>query len=675
MSKQAELVDLGPTPIAGALGMALLGRPAFKWPPIAHMLGLVGAAYEWLEFEAGGEQEIEFVVPRLEGMDELHVVGASVGIYAKRVELDPVVVAAPDGSACNFGLPSNPQAPEAAAGELEKVIIRGLRPKQPPATGWALGASPHSIGDRSILWDDEGSAASSSHHNAAHLHLLVRLRDGGQAGPPVAAFPSFAPVGPLYDSALAGGQLSLTRHQDGKVDAVLRFDPPLATGAVQLLLTLVDEVGTDPGVGLPHEAVPVVWVADELEARWATGPRGLAIEAFTDPEAVPAPVAAYPGPSLPAETSKWIDYSAAARSLLRQAYAEQSGPPTLTLRFASSSRAKIGYRDFSVAAEYRYSAVDSEGERVALRGAPTTLRLDIPPGLRPARATVTFDGSFGRAELIPASDAGQLVPSQAVDGYRISGTTRVARWIELPGPPDSFPPRPLLTRVSVEGRSAGDCELLLAVHRGRPGVIGERVGDPVALSVVAGPRASWQRAELGALARAASRTPGSTGIWVVAEVSKGTFWWSAQHDDDDVTHCLRSAGGASWDARPGRPRVQVHHELVDDQGLPIPRAIPCWLNLRPAAEPGQAPDWDLRRADIGANAEGELPSFRAAATTLFGAIGGVQIGVPGEGPVPDTLDRLAELGGVLELAFDCRRDVDFRVLDVAFTYSPWLAAP
>lgn len=674
--KTFEILELGP-----GIPLALAGLSALKQP-----LPVVKVAEEsskLLTFgpEQGFEQALTFEVPWLPDMDALHVVRAGVRITPVAAYLDPGLRADTSGAAV-LELPAgNARSDEVLVdAQLDEVRIRGL--DIPVASGdyFLAGNATHVL-----RWRAGEAPAWVTTGGAPFLHFAICLGQGEGFGPPAAAFPHFSMPGNsgLYGAALAGGQMVMTTRPDGRVDVTLRVTPRLRTRKCKLVLLRLDgDHVARYDDGLPHEGVPIGWSAEEIETLWRGGLQDVEIDAFVSSEGVAepdvAPVSSFPGSALREGSATFVDFSAAARSLLRGAHgARDSGDQDLALavRFDAQTRGRVRYQDFEVVAEYRRFPGDEFEDgapSLKLRGAPESIRLQLPAGLRPSRATLTLDGSFGRHALIPASDRGSLQPELRADSYRVRGTARVARWVPLPGTPNALPPRPLLTRVGVEGRAAGPCELLLALHRGRPGFVGERIGDPVALSVETEVHPRWHRAELGRAARAASRLSDLEGVWLVAEVSRGTFWWSAALDDAQVgesvgVSCLLSEGGGTWDARPGRPRIQVHHELVaGEPGAPIPEAIEFHVNWGgPSAPAWELLDFDLRPAAIAGAVD-----FRAEGVMPFGE-GGVTQGIS---RARVRLDQLAELdGGALELGFDCVRDVDFRLLDLAFTYSPWTA--
>lgn len=615
------------------------GLPALKQTPLLHEL--LGESGERLDFGLEldqRERELSFPIPRLEGMDELHVVRAEVSVSVASVDQAPLAVACPSADSRILALAND----DLRTGALQQVVIAGLVIEGAPASGWALAGA-----NQSVHWRGADAPALGYPGDCKPLRVLARLKQGGQFGPPIAAAPAFAmPGNPggLYGAALAGATLKLSIAQ-GKVFAVLTFDPPLEARAIDLRIAVLPAADA-----LPNEANPIRWHADSLAATWATKLRGLEVDARVPsmPALSPAPVASFPGAA--AANVKNIDFSAAARSLLRSAYA-QAGDPTLALHMKSGSIGRLWIYQRTFEAEYRKFLADEQGVALALRGGVERARLAIPPGLLPARFTLTLDGSFGPAALVAGADAGELDPSLPKSGYRIADALVLARWMPL----SLAEAGRALTRVSVEGRGSGDCELLLALHRGDPLRIGTRYGDSVAISVPSEARSRWHRAEL---AREASTPPHPEGVWVVARVSRGSFWWVADLDDElGATPLVQRSpdAGASWDARPGRLRTQVHQHWVDElEHEPLPEPIPCTWAL------GQL------RADIRPPDQRSGPSFRGVGLQLLGERND-------DRKLQYTIDQVATLGDTLELGFDCRRDVDFRLLDAVMTYSPWLA--
>ncbi|MFV8754472.1 hypothetical protein ACNOYE_28320 [Nannocystaceae bacterium ST9] len=617
------------------------GLPALKQSPLEHVVpGKTGEKLEFgLELDER-ERELSFPIPRLEGMDELHVVRAAVEVAAAAIEQDPLAVAAPSGNARVVALADD----DLRVGGLKRVVFEGLVVEGAPASGWVLSGS-----NQSIHWRGGDPAKAGHPADCKPLRVLARLKQGAQFGPPIAAAPAFpmpGDPGGLYGDALAGASLALSLAQ-GKVSAVLSFSPPLEARAIELRITVVPEADS-----LPNLADPIRWHADTLNATWTTKLRGLEVDARVPamPSLSPAPVASFPGQA--AANVQAIDFSAAARSLLRTAYREQ-GDPTLALHLKSGSIGRLWIYSRVFDAEYRKFLVDEQGVAIALRGGVERAGLKIPVGLAPARFTLTLDGRFGPAALVAAADSGELDPELPKSGYRVADTLALARWLPLTIAEAARP----LTRVSVEGRGAGDCELILALHRGDPLRIGTRYGDPVAIDVPSEGRSRWHRAELGPTT---SAPPHPEGVWVVAQVSRGSFWWVGSFADGESTPPLvqRSPdAGASWNGQVGRLRTQVHQHWVDELGHePVPEPIPCTWEFGPL------------RTDIRLPEQQTSPTFRGVGLPLLGERE-LKPGLLIEKPI----DRVATLGDTLRLAFDCRRDVDFRILDAVMTYSPWLS--
>lgn len=617
------------------------GLPALKQAPLEFVLP--GKTGEQIEFGVELDQrdrELSFPIPRIAGMDELHVVRADVQVSAQTVEQAPLSVAVPSGNARVASLPAN----DPRVGGLRRVVIQGLVIEGAPASGWALAGT-----NQSVHWRGDAAPAAGFPGDCKHLRVLARLKQGGKFGPPIAAAPAFPmpdDPGGLYGNALAGATLMLSLAQ-GKVSAVLTFDPPLEARAVELRIAVIPKADA-----LPNQANPIHWHADSLDATWSTKLRGLEVDARIPAMAslAPAPVASFPG--VAASNVQAIDFSAAARSLLRTAYREQ-GDPTLALHMKSGSIGKLLIHQRTFDAEYRKFLVDEQGVAVELRGGVERATLAIPVGLVPARFTLTLDGRFGPSALVAAADAGELDPGPPKSGYRIADTLALARWLPLSVAEASRP----LTRVSIEGRGSGDCELVLALHRGDRLRIGTRYSDPVAISVPSESKSRWHRAELG---REAGTPPHPEGVWVVARVSRGSFFWVADDLDGDEQGpplVQRSPEGESWTAVPGRLRTQVHQLWLDaNTGEPVPEPIPCtW-------------EFGLLRSDIRQPDQLGSAAFRGVGLPLLGERElkpGLLLSKP--------IDRVATLGAALSLAFDCRRDVDFRILDAVMTYSPWLS--
>jgi hypothetical protein len=301
----------------------------------------------------------------------------------------------------------------------------------------------------------------------------------------------------------------------------------------------------------------------------------------------------------------------------------------------------------SVAGEYRRMPF-ADGASVELRGAPETVRVPVPSGLRPKAFSVTLDGSFGPARLVDACEPRTF---DGRCGVRLTPGRRLARLIPLTGIERGLP----LRRVGIFARADAPAEALVSLCAGDPTRIGPRRGAPVSLSFQPSPRGSWVRAELPL---EASVPPHATGYYVMVEVTRGSVWWYTTPAIGAaglaVLHSLD--GGGAWSRHDGVPVAELHVDELDDR-TGEPRPMPIAL-----AWPEGALSADV--LGVAARGPGPLPaSFREQGVTLLGRSNGDD----------DPLGRVRDAGEHLELTFSCRRDLRLGIAEAVISYNPWSA--
>jgi hypothetical protein len=671
------LFDKNGWPIAAALAkldaVAAIGKhaiSAIQLPPLLHVFPI--AVGELLQFPRPGQPvpeqppgdppaadhamvaDVIVRVPYLAGMDEIDVARAHCTVAAVA---DPFsYTSSKSGAGAHVDVvPPGP----AIAGLLTHVVVHDLRPS---VSGTDKMIFPDTSGsNQSTLWavDPESgdvvvSQAASPPQGlpeSKFLHAVLQARGpNGAFGPPMAAAPRFDMPGNqagMYGPALGGLRARLA-HQDGRVELTLFLDPPLPVPAFRVLLGVAGEKGMFPHAGLPNELVPAGWSAAEVTGHWQRRPSGLVIYALPGAgagagnEEAPATVA-----TLAQEIGQRaadVDFTPAARSLLRGHYPNATGPDLeLTLRVRADSPGQVRVGPDRLSARYLRVLGTADGHAVALRGAPERLVLPgVPVGLTPQAFSFAVDGSFGRAVLTAGAD--EPLPPGTSTGFRVAGSVRAARRMPL----TTAERGQQLVRVGIFGRASADAELLVGLHQGDAMRVGAARGPTVSTAVPAGAHPAWHRADLPL---ELGLPPHPEALWVVVQVTRGVLWWYGALDQGSL---LRSDdAGVTWSTVTGKPGLQLHVESVD-----------------PATRQ-PLPDQPVRMLRDSSQLTPDLAAIHL-------------LGPPGEFRRHWVIDRssdanaLAALAtlpdGALALSFACRRDVDLRVHDILLTYDPWQAS-
>lgn len=601
---------------------------------------------EVIEFSAADQlQAIPVPIPRLAGLDELEVEQMRIDLSSVALEDEQSIVGqgVSDGNLTVTYHPDSASAPVA----LTRIEILDLQIAATSTESFVIqGAGAGGNTTRVVYrWDAENNRVTTtvngSTSGADFVHFLVRPAANGGFGPPMAAAPHFEMPGAgkaMYGPALGGALLAVLPDNEGKIRAVLQFNPPLPVRTFQLLLGISATDSNRRHGGLPNEVEGIDWSAQTVMAKYELRPAGVTINATVANGAGEALVARFD--TDPGAQPVDIDFAPVARSLLSTSYPSSSGDDLgLQLNFRCDSPGNLRVNLAEAAARYlRYPLAD-ESIGTTLRGVPEFITLPVPENLRPAGVSFTVDGLYGPARLVAAAD-NPLIDSR--QGFRVSGSTRLARRMTLTETERNLP----LTRVAMFGRASEMGELLVSLHQGDALRIGPAIGEPLSITLTPTPSPIWHRADFPPTAML---PPHPEALWVVAQATDGVFWWhanttadkSAQRSNDD---------GASWATIAARPILQLAVIEVDpetDTPTPLEPLTLTWV------------DGVLNGDLVGVGQSGQLPpQFRrywvaqSAAHRPF-------------------LNRIPELGGLLRLGFDCRRDVDFSVKDVVLVYNPW----
>lgn len=591
-------------------------------------------------FDAGAPpHDLTIPIPHLPGLDEIELTSASFSIAsAPYPRAQSVSAGSPPGGAVAITLGG--VAPGQSV-TLTGIELSGLTLTPPAGVTYALQGS-----GGTVYWTLDGSDVVSSTSNPGgnvqHLHILVRPGTGNGAGPPIVAAPHFNMPGAgagLYGPALGGGRLSLSNKGDGRADVLLTLSPPQPMSACTVLVGTAGESGAHGG--LPTDVATVDWSANGVEARFDTRAQNITVTTHagaTAPEdgALVATFETDPGALLRA-----VDFAPAARVALDQGYPTASGDDLgLTMRVAVATPGALHLQLGSVAARYIQRPLPLPAA-LSLRGAPETVEIPLPQGLRPLGLSFRADGRYGPARLIAGADA---TPLAATEGYRVAGSQRMARRITLNPRETTLP----LVRLALFGRASAAGELLITRHGGDATRIGPPLGPPVSLPVTPAPAPRWHRA---AIPLRDGLPPQAGAFWLSVQATKGVFWWHADMDPTTPEAQISTDQGTTWAKVSGRPYAQAWVNEVDPvTGDPAP--------LSPLALGWQN---GVLNADIvGVGAGPMAPEF----TRLWVAEGRANAAF---------LDGIAQLSGKLALSLTSTRDMELSLSDVVATYDPWTA--
>ena len=593
-----------------------------------------------IDFDAGAPpHDMAIPIPHLPGLDEIELTSASFSIASAAYERTQSVAAgSPSGGTVAITLGG------VAAGQtvsLTGISLLGLTVEPPAGTTYALKGS-----GGSVYWTLDGSDVVSSTSNPGgtieHLHILVQPGTGGSAGPPIVAAPHFnmpGAGGGLYGPALGGAVLSVTHKGSGRADAVLTLSPPQPMSACTVLVGTAGENGAHKG--LPTDVAAVTWSATAAEARFDTRAQGITVTTHAGATAPEDGALVTTFESDPGALLRTVDFAPAARVALDQGYPTATGADLgLTLRVAVATPGALHLQLGSVAARYVQRPLPLPAA-LALRGAPETVEIPLPAGLRPLGLSFRADGRYGPARLIAAADA---TPQTSPEGYRVAGPQRMARRLTLNAKEATLP----LVRLALYGRASAAGELLITRHGGDANRIGAALGPPVSLPVTPAPRPGWHRVDIPVRD---GLPPQAQAFWISVEATEGVFWWHAEMQPTAAEAQVSTDEGTTWAKVPGQPYTQAWVNEVDPvTGDPAPLA-PLALG------------WEngILNADIVGVGAGALD---AVFTRLWVAEGSANAAF---------LDDIAGLAETLALSLESTRDIDLSVTEVVATYDPWTA--
>lgn len=486
--------------------------------------------------EAGGEQERQFALPYLPGMDAVEVRAANlafrVGDRDTQVE-DYAVSPGPSGKG---------------------VVLTLDRPAR--------------LRKLELEWSDPPADPEMP---APLRRLIVRPMDTGTAGPPIFAAPDFVAPGPTFGRVLTGmtwTALTGDRKRIGLPDLLGRsWLFQIATG--------------DDATGLAPNATAIA----VRRVIVAGAPQDLAVTLAGDP---PTPLWSSPGLLLPDSGRQEVSFLPIAQRRLNEALAVAPANALtlpLTLRFASAAAGKLDVLDRALEARYLARPLGDTPVTLRLGGRPARLVLDAPALRRPTSGSVTLVAKLlgralnGGSREAPAARSGHGLRADAV--RTVATAVKVA---QRPGVPAATPVP--LASVALRLGTGVPTELAVELRADTAG----RPGAALAAAMVRQFEAGFDDWIELVLPVPLVLAPGST-CWVAVRTTKGAALWHADPaaPPDASAACVSADRGGSWTeasrtlraAEP--PLVQLFH--VED--APVARP-----GVRVAAGPEVlAADW------------------------------------------------------------------------------------
>jgi hypothetical protein len=501
---------------------------------VSDLIGLVSGAVpvENLAFDpnlvsfqdGGGDADLELAIPFLAGMDEVVVEAAQLRLRGETPELELSTYSVSDasdgkGSFLDLGGPAR----------LHRVVV---------------------------------DAPSTATAGLADLHLVVRIAEGLQPGPPVFADPSFPPPSPVFDRVFAG--MTVSTLGSGR-----QLLLPGAQGSAWLLQYATGKQPTNlqpVAEKFTVQRVTVDAAATDL-ALVIPGP------AEGDPR---IPLWSQPGAFLPEVGEQEVNFTPLAQRHLAAALAaidKASGPQTLPipLRFTSSTGGAVRVVSKTLTAHYVVRPLRADPVTARLGGDWTPLVLRAPASRRPSDSALRLRARHSGRELNGGSPVPTLAAPQA--GVRVTVDRQVAAAVAfspLAGAPATLP----LASARIHALALGPAEVVMELRGDAAGAPGPLLGAPVVkqLTPAATPpphAPAWVEFELpppGVPVAAPSM------VWVTLRMNQGELRWFASGSGDAR---VSLDGGSSWgtvDPRltsAGAPLAQLFHAIANPPPVEI----------------------------------------------------------------------------------------------------------
>jgi hypothetical protein len=469
------------------------------------------------ESEAGGDQERNFALPLLPGMDEIVLGEAELAFRVSDLKVDATHSATPvSGGGTRLSLTQ--------PGRLRELVL-------------AYAPTPDT-------------------------RLVVRPVQDGKAGPPIFAHDPFPSPGPMFGEILAG--MSVTALGDSKYSVVF---PDVAGSAWELALASGGSVTDLKAVATPISVERVAVAA---------APTNLSLSLLGEP---PVPLWGNPGTLLPGSGEQSVSFLPIAQrrlsEALKAAKQRSSGDPppltlALTLRFHSDSAAKLDVTRRRLSGEYRVRPLGEDPLTVSLAGRPVPITLSAPPALKPDRGHLTLTARLaGRALNGPSAAAGtQVAPAGLLATPERSVAARLP--IAARDRQDALVP---VANVAIFVATPEAAEIVLELRSdaaGKPGSI-----QASAVRQLDGGSSGW----VDFLFDTPLQAPPGETLWAAARLTRGQAFWHARAGDSPPcglgAPLVSIDRGASW----GEPAqklgpadellVQAFHAL--DPPFPRPR--------------------------------------------------------------------------------------------------------
>lgn len=345
------------------------------------------------------------------------------------------------------------------------------------------------------------------------VRVVVRAVAGApgafQPGPPIFAAPAFGAPGPMFGPVLGG----MSVQDAGGGVRVLSL--PAQPGTAWLIQIAT---GNDATALAPLAITPVV------EKVWIEGlPRNLSLAVDPGDGDSAIPIWSHPDLLLPESGAQPVSFLPIAQRILSKRLAvAAAGARSLTLpiKVHSDAACQLDLTAQTLTGEYQARPIAIDPLVIRVGGGWSPLRLSVPAGQRPARATADLEVELlGRTLNLGSPEPPVEAPAR---GLRVDPGRSVAVACAVAPRAGTGADDPVaLASVRVLAAARADAEVVLELRGDVAGVPGALLVPPLPTRVAAGP-ADWIEI---LLPRPLPARPGGAPVWVALRATRGELLW------------------------------------------------------------------------------------------------------------------------------------------------------